>query len=120
MPPSLLAASISAGCLHACAAALPLLFHTHLPTLPDAHPRRQGRSYEAWQGLGNILLCVTGAEALYADMGHFNVRSIRVSPPAEAASCTSGFLNPRPRACNLFSFFHTSSSSGGSIRASLG
>ena len=24
------------------------------------------------------MLCVTGAEALYADMGHFNVLSIRV------------------------------------------
>lgn len=39
----------------------------------------QGRSQEAWKGLGNILLCVTGAEALYADQGHFSVRSIRVS-----------------------------------------
>lgn len=39
----------------------------------------QGRSQEAWKGLGNILLCVTGAEALFADMGHFNARSIRVS-----------------------------------------
>ncbi|PRW58025.1 Potassium transporter family isoform C [Chlorella sorokiniana] len=38
-----------------------------------------GRSYEAWKGLGNILLCVTGAEALYADQGHFSVRSIRLS-----------------------------------------
>ncbi|KAI7844072.1 hypothetical protein COHA_002216 [Chlorella ohadii] len=49
-----------------------------------------GRSYEAWRGLGNILLCVTGAEALYADMGHFNARSIRtamiVSRPEAAAT----------------------------------
>lgn len=48
---------------------------THVPS--HAFPV-QGRSYEAWRGLGNILLCVTGAEALYADMGHFNARSIRV------------------------------------------
>jgi len=27
--------------------------------------------------LGGVFLCVTGAEALYADMGHFGVRSIR-------------------------------------------
>ena len=26
----------------------------------------QGRSQEAWKGLGSILLCVTGGEALYA------------------------------------------------------
>ncbi len=29
--------------------------------------------------LGAVVLCVTGAEALYADMGHFGVRPIRVS-----------------------------------------
>src|SRR5271155_751896 len=29
--------------------------------------------------LGGIFLCVTGAEALYADMGHFGKRSIRAS-----------------------------------------
>jgi KUP system potassium uptake protein len=29
--------------------------------------------------LGGIFLCVTGAEALYADMGHFGKRPIRVS-----------------------------------------
>lgn len=30
-----------------------------------------GRSTEAWKQLGAVLLCVTGAEALFADMGHF-------------------------------------------------
>jgi KUP system potassium uptake protein len=29
--------------------------------------------------LGGVFLCVTGAEALYADMGHFGPRSIRVA-----------------------------------------
>ncbi|MGA9865476.1 MAG: potassium transporter Kup [Acetobacteraceae bacterium] len=29
--------------------------------------------------LGAVVLCVTGAEALYADMGHFGVKPIRVS-----------------------------------------
>jgi KUP system potassium uptake protein len=29
--------------------------------------------------LGSVVLCVTGGEALYADMGHFGARSIRVS-----------------------------------------
>ncbi|HXT78330.1 MAG TPA: potassium transporter Kup [Acetobacteraceae bacterium] len=29
--------------------------------------------------LGSVVLCVTGAEALYADMGHFGVRPIRLS-----------------------------------------
>ena len=26
--------------------------------------------------MGGVFLCVTGAEALYADMGHFGVRPI--------------------------------------------
>lgn len=30
-----------------------------------------GRSSDAWKQLGSVMLCVTGAEALYADLGHF-------------------------------------------------
>jgi hypothetical protein len=41
----------------------------------------QGNASGAWRNLGNVMLCVTGAEALYADMGHFNVLSIRVRRP---------------------------------------
>ncbi len=29
--------------------------------------------------LGAVVLCVTGAEALYADMGHFGKRPIRIA-----------------------------------------
>ncbi len=35
--------------------------------------------------LGSVLLCVTGAEALYADMGHFGKRAIRLAWFAVAA-----------------------------------
>ncbi|KAL4425076.1 hypothetical protein ABPG77_010390 [Micractinium sp. CCAP 211/92] len=38
-----------------------------------------GDASGAWKDLGSIMLAVTGAEALYADMGHFNANSIRVS-----------------------------------------
>ncbi|KAL5060519.1 hypothetical protein RYX36_032123 [Vicia faba] len=34
---------------------------------------------EAWISLGGIVLCTTGAEALFADVGHFSVRSIQIS-----------------------------------------
>lgn len=34
---------------------------------------------EAWVSLGGIVLCVTGTEAMFADLGHFSVRSIQVS-----------------------------------------
>ena len=30
--------------------------------------------------LGSVVLCVTGAEALYADMGHFGARGRFASP----------------------------------------
>ncbi|KAK3228932.1 hypothetical protein Dsin_000813 [Dipteronia sinensis] len=31
---------------------------------------------QAWISLGGVVLCITGAEAMFADLGHFNVRSI--------------------------------------------
>jgi KUP system potassium uptake protein len=34
---------------------------------------------EAFIGLGAVVLCVTGGEALYADMGHFGKRPIRLA-----------------------------------------
>ncbi|KAL3690594.1 hypothetical protein R1sor_016903 [Riccia sorocarpa] len=34
---------------------------------------------DAWFMLGGIVLCITGAEAMYADMGHFDKRSIQVA-----------------------------------------
>ncbi|PON79261.1 Potassium transporter [Parasponia andersonii] len=34
---------------------------------------------EAWISLGGIVLAITGTEALYADIGHFSVRSIQLS-----------------------------------------
>jgi KUP system potassium uptake protein len=35
-------------------------------------------SKQAWISLGGIVLCITGNEALFADLGHFSVRSIQV------------------------------------------
>ncbi|GMY27704.1 potassium transporter 5-like [Fagus crenata] len=39
----------------------------------------------AWISLGGVILCLTGSEALFADLGHFSVRSIQIS------SCTIVF-----------------------------
>ena len=33
----------------------------------------------SWVSLNGILLCVSGSEALFADMGHFSHRAISVS-----------------------------------------
>ncbi|GAB4839824.1 Putative potassium transporter 12 [Ancistrocladus abbreviatus] len=33
---------------------------------------------QAWSALGGCVLCITGAEAMFADLGHFSVRSIQV------------------------------------------
>jgi len=38
-----------------------------------------GGGYRAFLVLGSVVLCVTGGEALYADMGHFGRRPIRVA-----------------------------------------
>ncbi|KAK3421339.1 hypothetical protein EUGRSUZ_G01992 [Eucalyptus grandis] len=34
---------------------------------------------QAWVSLGGVLLCVTGTEAMFADLGHFNVPAIQIS-----------------------------------------
>ncbi|KAI9319140.1 potassium transporter-domain-containing protein [Dichotomocladium elegans] len=34
---------------------------------------------QGWQMMGGTLLCLTGVEALYADLGHFSTPSIRIS-----------------------------------------
>lgn len=38
--------------------------------------RRNGK--EAWVSLGGVVLCITGTEAMFADLGHFNIRAIQV------------------------------------------
>ena len=38
-----------------------------------------GNPFVAFIALGSVVLCVTGAEALYADMGHFGKRPIRLA-----------------------------------------
>ncbi|KAM1859902.1 hypothetical protein ACFX13_012138 [Malus domestica] len=34
---------------------------------------------QAWISLGGVVLCTTGNEAMFADLGHFNVQAIQVS-----------------------------------------
>ncbi len=34
--------------------------------------------FDGWRMLGGILLCVTGTEAMFADLGHFSVTAIQV------------------------------------------
>ncbi|XP_019056202.1 PREDICTED: potassium transporter 5-like [Nelumbo nucifera] len=38
-----------------------------------------GDPKRAWVSLGGVVLCMTGTEAMFADLGHFSVRSIQVS-----------------------------------------
>jgi KUP system potassium uptake protein len=38
-----------------------------------------GHGYHGFLVLGSVVLCITGGEALYADMGHFGARPIRVA-----------------------------------------
>ncbi|KAG2702114.1 hypothetical protein I3760_06G075400 [Carya illinoinensis] len=36
-------------------------------------------SKDAWSALGGCVLCITGAEAMFADLGHFSVRAIQIA-----------------------------------------
>jgi len=45
------------------------------------------KGYEGWVSLGSIVLCVTGAEALFADVGHFSRASIRISASTIVLPC---------------------------------
>ncbi|KAK9277644.1 hypothetical protein L1049_007190 [Liquidambar formosana] len=36
-------------------------------------------SRKAWSALGGCVLCITGAEAMFADLGHFSVQSIQIA-----------------------------------------
>ncbi|KAL5723663.1 Potassium transporter 23 [Ranunculus cassubicifolius] len=36
-------------------------------------------SVKAWSALGGCVLCITGAEAMFADLGHFSVLSIQIA-----------------------------------------
>uniref|UniRef100_A0A2P2MWA4 Potassium transporter n=2 Tax=Rhizophora mucronata TaxID=61149 RepID=A0A2P2MWA4_RHIMU len=36
-------------------------------------------SGDAWSALGGCVLCITGAEAMFADLGHFSVRAIQIA-----------------------------------------
>ncbi|GMI87940.1 ARABIDOPSIS THALIANA HIGH AFFINITY K+ TRANSPORTER 5, high affinity K+ transporter 5 [Hibiscus trionum] len=39
--------------------------------------RRRGK--DGWVSLGGVVLCITGTEAMFADLGHFSVRSVQMS-----------------------------------------
>ncbi|KAF3676538.1 Potassium transporter 5 [Capsicum annuum] len=39
--------------------------------------QRNGK--KGWISLGGVFLCITGSEAMFADLGHFSVRSIQIS-----------------------------------------
>ncbi|GLU03072.1 hypothetical protein SLE2022_202900 [Rubroshorea leprosula] len=36
-------------------------------------------STDAWPALGGCVLCITGAEAMFADLGHFSVKAIQIA-----------------------------------------
>nr|XP_029116219.1 probable potassium transporter 13 isoform X1 [Elaeis guineensis] len=42
---------------------------------------------DGWSSLGGVVLCITGAEAMFADLGHFSKLSIRVAFAAVVYPC---------------------------------
>ena len=35
-----------------------------------------------WEIMSGVLLCITGVEAMYADLGHFSRRAVQVQHPS--------------------------------------
>jgi KUP system potassium uptake protein len=66
--------------------------------------------FESFLVLGGVFLCVTGAEALYADIGHFGRRPIRLAWSAIVFPClvlnyagqTALLLDGTPTSSNIF------------------
>ncbi len=75
--------------VHALLFLMPVTLHLPLPQIP-LEPLTQGLSPHwiviffinhgsaAWKMLGAVMLCITGTEALFADLGHFSVPSISI------------------------------------------
>ncbi|XP_038987387.1 potassium transporter 25-like [Phoenix dactylifera] len=39
----------------------------------------KSKDIKSWRSLGGILLCIAGSEAMFADLGHFSKRSIKIA-----------------------------------------
>ncbi|RWR86907.1 potassium transporter 4-like protein isoform X3 [Cinnamomum micranthum f. kanehirae] len=55
----------------------PKIWHATSPYFIYKFFRETGK--DGWISLGGILLCMTGTEAMFADLGHFNALSIRIA-----------------------------------------
>nr|XP_010921760.1 potassium transporter 7 isoform X1 [Elaeis guineensis] len=63
----------------------PTIYHSLSPHYIIKFFRRTGR--DGWISLGGILLCITGTEAMFADLGHFTDSSIKVAFVAVIYPC---------------------------------
>ncbi|ERN06335.1 hypothetical protein AMTRI_Chr06g169810 [Amborella trichopoda] len=55
----------------------PKIYHALSPYYVYKFFKETGK--EGWISLGGVLLCITGTEAMFADLGHFTAASIRVA-----------------------------------------
>eukprot|EP00249_Psilotum_nudum_P018191 c26681_g2_i1 orf=652-3183(+) len=55
----------------------PGVFKAFNPAYIYSYFSRNG--FKAWSTLGGLVLCITGGEAMFADLGHFSVRSIQIA-----------------------------------------
>ncbi|XP_008802111.2 probable potassium transporter 2 [Phoenix dactylifera] len=63
----------------------PTIYHALSPHYIIKFFRRTGK--DGWISLGGILLCITGTEAMFADLGHFTDSSIKVAFVAVIYPC---------------------------------
>ncbi|XP_006645283.1 potassium transporter 6-like [Oryza brachyantha] len=70
-------ASIAATGVYNVAVYYPPVLKAFSPHYIYLYFAKNGRA--GWEQLGAVILCITGAEAMFADMGHFNKSSIQVA-----------------------------------------
>lgn len=63
--------------VHACCRHMPAVFKAMSPHYAVRF-FLDGNAKAAWVALGGVVLCISGSEALFADMGHFSRRAVSV------------------------------------------
>jgi K+ transporter len=76
--------------VHACCRHMPAVFKAVSPHY--AVRFFMGDAKAAWVALGGVVLCISGSEALAADLGHFSRRAVTVR---RAHACTPIWHAPR-------------------------
>ena len=75
------------GALHVCVLPCAAIFSALSPHYMFIFWRDARK--DGWEVMAGVLLCITGVEAMYADLGHFSRRAVQVNITYPCITCTS-------------------------------